>query len=231
MDPDYKLQFASFLFARNALQFGRFELRSKRISPYYLDLGQINSGPGLVTLGNYYVQFINHLIGEEQIRIPDCLFGPAYKGISIANAAVIQCENKFKFDVKFSSARKEKKEHGDASEFLGYTPTKDDVVLILDDAFSTGRSIEDARLSILRSTEEKSSIDAVVVALDRKETTINKRSAAKNFWAKYGIPVFSLLTVYDLIDNLHNKEIEGRIALTDENKADIEKYLEQYGAD
>ena len=231
MDPDYKLHFASFLFAQNALRFGKFELRSKRISPYYLDLGQINGGPGLVTLGNYYASFINHLVEEEKISIPDCLFGPAYKGIPIANATAMQCENKMGFSIKVSSARKEKKEHGDASDFLGYTPTKDDIVLILDDAFSTGKSIEDARLSILRSTEEKSSIDAVVVALDRKESTINKKSAARTFWAKYGIPVFSLLTIYDVIEHLHNKEVMDRIALTDENKADIEKYLKEHGAD
>ena len=74
-------QFIDFLLGENVLRFGEFTLNSGRVSPYFFNLGEVNSGPGFATLGEAYAAAI-----VEQGVECDVLFGPAYKGIPIAVA-------------------------------------------------------------------------------------------------------------------------------------------------
>ena len=71
--------FVKFLIENGVLLLGDFELNSGRKSPYFFNLGNINSGEALRSLGEAYARTII----ESDIRV-DVLFGPAYKGIPIA---------------------------------------------------------------------------------------------------------------------------------------------------
>ena len=46
----------------------------------------------------------------------------------------------------------------------------------------------------------------------------------------YGIQVFPIVTVREIIAFLHNRELDGRVYIDDEMKGRMAAYLEQYGA-
>ena len=46
----------------------------------------------------------------------------------------------------------------------------------------------------------------------------------------YGIAVYPIVTVREIIAFLHNRELDGRVYIDDEMKGRMEAYLEQYGA-
>ena len=46
----------------------------------------------------------------------------------------------------------------------------------------------------------------------------------------YGIQVFPIVTVREVISFLHNNPIDGKVYIDDEMKAKMEAYLEEYGA-
>ena len=47
----------------------------------------------------------------------------------------------------------------------------------------------------------------------------------------YGIQVFPIVTVREVIDFLHNNPVDGKIYIDDEMKARMEAYLAEYGAE
>ena len=77
-------KFVEFAMHSEALQFGKFTLKSGRISPYFFNAGKFNSGEHLAVLSEFYAQ---RLI-DSGIEF-DMLFGPAYKGIPLATAISI----------------------------------------------------------------------------------------------------------------------------------------------
>ena len=68
------------------LQFGEFELKSGRVSPYFFNAGKISSGAALARLGRCYAAALSPLKLS-----PDMLFGPAYKGIPLVAAQPRPC--------------------------------------------------------------------------------------------------------------------------------------------
>ena len=88
----YQKDFAEFLIKEKALQFGRFELKSGRISPYFFNSSSFNSGNSVDQLGQYYAESIKY-------HLPVCtsVFGPAYKGIPLCLSTTIamsRCQEK-----------------------------------------------------------------------------------------------------------------------------------------
>ena len=106
--------------------FWRLELNSGRKSPYFFNLGNINSGEALRSLGEAYARTII----ESDIRV-DVLFGPAYKGIPIA-VSTSMALGMMGFDVSFAFNRKEAKNHGEGGNIVGADIRRK--VLILDDS-------------------------------------------------------------------------------------------------
>ena len=99
--------FLQFAKENNALLFGEFTLKSGRISPYFFNSAQFNSGASLSRLSDFYADALI----QSNLDF-DFIFGPAYKGISLAAAVSISLYKRYGKDVSFASDRKEAKLHG-----------------------------------------------------------------------------------------------------------------------
>ncbi|GAI09862.1 unnamed protein product [marine sediment metagenome] len=63
---DYKKQFIDLLLKKEALTIGEFELKSGRISPYFINIGMLDNGQSIRKLGNYYAAEIMNKFAPEE---------------------------------------------------------------------------------------------------------------------------------------------------------------------
>ena len=103
----YKREFIQFLQKAGVLKFGDFTAKSGRKIPYFINAGMIKTGNDIATLGEFYAKAYFEKLGKKQA----VLYGPAYKGISIAVSASIGLA-KEGLDLPFFFNRKEAKDHG-----------------------------------------------------------------------------------------------------------------------
>jgi len=111
---DFQREFLDFAVDTGVLCFGEFTLKSGRLSPYFFNSGLFNSGASIAALGRYYAAAIEHS-GTEF----DVLYGPAYKGIPLAVAAVTALADHHGKDVPYAFNRKEAKDHGEGGIIVG----------------------------------------------------------------------------------------------------------------
>ena len=102
-----QFDFIRFALEAQVLSFGEFKTKAGRQSPYFFNAGGFSDGALLGALGKYYA---NALL-ESDIAF-DMLYGPAYKGITLAAATVIALAHQNK-NVPFAYNRKEAKDHGE----------------------------------------------------------------------------------------------------------------------
>jgi len=193
---DYKNQFIKLAIEYQALKFGEFKLKSGRLSPYFFNAGVFDSGWALATLGSVYAQSY-----IEQSLQCDVLFGPAYKGIPLVSALAIALSSNHDLDLPYAFNRKEAKDHGEGGVIVG-APLEGDV-LIVDDVITAGTAIREA-VDIIHAEGGKAT--GVLIALDRQEKGSGDKSAIQEVQDDYGIPVYSLITLSDLIDYLESDE-------------------------
>ena len=105
---DYQKEFIDFMIDSQVLKFGEFTLKSGRKSPFFMNAGAYVTGSQLMRLGEYYARAIHENFGDDF----DVLFGPAYKGIPLATACVIAYSKLYGKEIKYTSDRKEEKDHG-----------------------------------------------------------------------------------------------------------------------
>ena len=82
---DFTAQFIDFAIKKQVLRFGEFKTKAGRLSPYFFNAGLFNDGESLMKLGEFYATAI--LKSGVQF---DMLFGPAYKGITLAASISIK---------------------------------------------------------------------------------------------------------------------------------------------
>jgi orotate phosphoribosyltransferase len=129
--------------------------------------------------------------------------------------------------VPFSFSRKEAKSHGDKGVFVGHKPASGEKILLLDDVFTTGETKVEA-VAMLK--EFGAVVTGVVIAVDRSEVGPDGKSAIVEFEAAYTIPVRAIVTVREIIEYLHGREVEGKVWVDDAVRASMESYLEEWGA-
>ncbi|MFH1545050.1 MAG: orotate phosphoribosyltransferase [archaeon] len=220
----YKEDFIKFLIESKALAFGEFTLKSGRKSPYFINTGMFDSGEKIAKLGFYYA---NKITKEFSKKDYDIIYGPAYKGIPLALTTAISLAKDFGIDKGYSFNRKEEKEHGDKGAVVGAKIKEGAKIIILDDVFTTGETKEET-IELLNSIGKIEYV-CVLIAVDRKEVGVEGSSAIKEFEKKHGIPVKSVVNIREIIEFLHNKEINGKVYVNDEVKKEMEAYLEKYG--
>ena len=104
---DFRRQFVDFAIRTGVLRFGEFRTKAGRLSPYFFNAGLFHDGASLGELSRYYAQAAL----ASGIAF-DLIFGPAYKGITLA-AATAMALAQMGHNVPFSYNRKEAKDHGE----------------------------------------------------------------------------------------------------------------------
>jgi orotate phosphoribosyltransferase len=182
------------------LKFGEFTLKSGRLSPYFFNAGLFYEGNALRQLGQFYAQTL--LDHEAQF---DHLFGPAYKGLPLATATAIALSELGK-ETTVTFNRKERKNHGEGGQLIGAPLTGD--TIIIDDVITAGTAFRESQTLI---NTHGGHLKAVIIALDRCERGLTKESTLQEIKAQ-GIEVYSIITLFDLIDYLksihQNEEVK-----------------------
>ena len=186
---DYQRDFIELALQREVLRFGEFTLKSGRQSPYFFNMGRIDSGAALAQLGRAYAAA---LVNAD---LPvDMLFGPAYKGIALAAATAIALAEQHRRDLPWAYNRKEAKEHGEGGVLVG-APLQGRV-LIVDDVMTAGTAVRES-LALIRA--HGATPAGVLIALDRQERGLGQRSAAQEVAADHGIPVIAITSLDDVL--------------------------------
>ena len=219
---DGRQEFIRFALDAGVLRFGRFRTKAGRDSPYFFNAGLFDDGARLGRLAEFYAQRL--LAAERSGEIAfDALFGPAYKGITLASATAVALARAGR-NVPFVYNRKEAKDHGEGGTLVG-APLAGRVVIV-DDVISAGTSVRES-VELIRAAGARPS--AVLIALDRQErggdaANPTATSAVQEVTALYGIPVLSLASLDDLLGWL---DADGGEHLA--HRSAIAAYRDRYG--
>jgi orotate phosphoribosyltransferase len=210
-------QFIAFSVSAGVLKFGEFMTKAGRKSPYFFNAGLFHDGATLARVADFYAQTLL----DSGVEF-DMLFGPAYKGITLASATSMALAAKGR-NVSFAYNRKEAKAHGEGGTLVG--AKLQGKVVIVDDVISAGTSVRESVEMIRAAGAEPC---AVLIALDRmerggKDGQMSEFSAVQEVSRNYGIPVISIGSLADLFGYLATDP-----ALA-EHKAAVEAYRSQYG--
>ena len=220
----YKEEFIKFMVESDVLKFGDFTLKSGRKSPFFMNEGAYVTGAQLAKLGEYYAKAIYDKYGSDF----DVLFGPAYKGIPLSVATVIAFDKLYGKEIRYCSNRKEMKDHGDVGILLGSKLKDGDKVVIIEDVTTSGKSIEET-FPIIRE-QAKVEILGLMVSLNRCEKGKGDKCALDEIKELYGFETGAIVTMDEVKEYLHNREINGRVVIDDTIYAAIEDYFKIYGA-
>ncbi|MFZ9257084.1 MAG: orotate phosphoribosyltransferase, partial [Burkholderiaceae bacterium] len=185
-------QFIEFSVSAGVLRFGEFVTKAGRHSPYFFNAGLFNDGARLGKLADFYAQtLIDSGVGF------DMLFGPAYKGITLASATAVALAAKGR-NVPFAYNRKEAKDHGEGGTIVG--AKLEGRVVIIDDVISAGTSV---RESVQLIRDQGATPSAVLIALDRMEKSgaegaLSQLSAVQEVEQSYSMPVIPIANLNDL---------------------------------
>ena len=209
---DFTQEFIQFAIQKQVLRFGEFKTKAGRLSPYFFNAGLFNDGESLMKLGEFYAAAIL----KSGIRF-DMLFGPAYKGITLAASIAIALARQG-INVPYAYNRKEAKDHGEGGTIVG--ASLHGRVLIVDDVISAGTSV---RESVDIITAAGATPAGVAIAIDRQERGLGDLSAVQEVERDNGIPVCAIASLDSLIRYLQNQ------ADMAQNLRAIESYRAQYG--
>ncbi len=213
----YKESFIQFMVECGVLTFGEFTLKSGRIAPYFINCGNYKTGAQLAKLGEYYAECIH----ANNIPV-ETLFGPAYKGIPLAVSTVVALSNKFGIDVNYCFDRKEAKDHGEGGMFVGKTLVDDEKVVIIDDVMTSGKALRESMPKLKGAANVD--VTGMVITVDRMERGTGEKSAVQEVKEEFGVTVYPIVTMEDIIDAIRNGIVPGAEYL-DKMLA----YREQYG--
>jgi len=192
--------FVAFSVQSGVLRFGEFKTKAGRLSPYFFNSGLFDDGAKLGRLAEFYAR---RLLSSG---VPfDMLFGPAYKGITLAAASAVELARLGR-NVPYCHNRKEAKDHGEGGLMVG-APLAGRVVII-DDVITDGASKRESVEMIRAAGAEPA---AVLIAMDRMERggrddNLSAHSAVEDFQREYGVPVVSIATLTDLMQYLRSND-------------------------
>lgn len=215
----YKEEFIRFMVSNGVLKFGEFTLKSGRIAPYFINTGNYKTGKQLAKLGEYYAACIrdNGLEAET-------LVGPAYKGIPLSVATAIALYKNYEKEINYCFDRKEVKDHGEGGLFVGKQLVDGEKVIIIEDVMTSGKALRE----ILPKLEAAANVQVVgmIISVDRREKALNSDlSAVAEAKKEFGIDVYSVVTMDDIIAAIEDGVIDGK-----EHLPAMYKYRNTYGA-
>lgn len=214
----YKQDFIKFMVESEVLRFGDFTLKSGRKAPYFVNTGKYRTGAQISRLGEYYAEaYLEHKVSAKT------LIGPAYKGIPLAVSASIALARRG-VDTGFCFDRKEVKDHGEGGMFVGQELHDGDKVAVIEDVMTSGKALKEVLPKIKATADVK--VEAVLISVDRMEKALESgKSAVQETYDEYGIKVYSIVTIQDIIEAIETGVIEGK-----EYLSKMKEYLKTYGA-
>lgn len=220
----YKQQFIEFMVQSGVLTFGDFVTKSGRKTPFFINTGNYKTGAQLVKLGQYYAESVVNNLGAQF----NVLFGPAYKGIPLAVSTSMILSEKFNQDVAFCFNRKEAKDHGEGGTLIGHKLKNGDKVLIIEDVTTAGTSVRES-IPMLKAIADVT-IAGLVVSVDRMERGTGTKGALSELKDEFNIPAFSIVSLAEIIEHLHNRPVDGKVVLNDDILERIKEYRKLYGS-
>ena len=215
---NYKQEFIRFMVESEGLIFGDFTLKSGRKAPYFSNAGKYCTGNKIARLGEYYAAcYLAHNVKA------DTLLGPAYKGIPLAVSTAIALAKNHGVDVGYTFDRKEIKDHGEGGMFVGRPLRDGDSVCLIEDVMTSGKALREILPKI--GQEAKVRISAMIISVDRQEKGTGELSAVREAYETYGVPVYSIVTVEDIIEAIEEGVIAGKEFL-----GAMKRYRAEYGA-
>ena len=209
----YKQEFIEFMVESEVLRFGEFTLKSGRKSPFFMNAGGYVTGSQLKRLGEYYARAIHE----------------NYKGIPLSVATAIAYDELYGKQVRYSSNRKEEKDHGDAGILLGSRIKDGDRIVMIEDVTTSGKSIEET-YPILKAQGDIT-VTGLMVSLDRMELGLGGKIAAlAEITEKYGFEARAIVTMAEVTEHLYNRKVCGRVVIDDDIKRSLDEYYKTYGA-
>lgn len=206
-----RTDFIAFAVQQQVLRFGEFQTKAGRQSPYFFNAGLFHDGASIGKLAGFYAD------AAIASGVPfDMLFGPAYKGISLAATTAVALAEKGR-NVPFCFNRKEAKDHGEGGTLIG-APLKGRV-MIIDDVISAGTSVRES-VELIRAQGAEPA--GVLIALDRQERGQGTQSAVQEVETRYGIPVVAIANLTDLIAYLTGQpELERNLQAVQRYRAEF----------
>lgn len=224
MSTDLREQFIRFCVDSGVLGFGEFKTKAGRMSPYFFNAGLFNDGALLGHLAQFYASTLLAAKKDAGLQC-DMLYGPAYKGITLASATAIELARQG-LNMPFAFNRKEAKTHGEGGNLIG-APLAGRVVIV-DDVISAGTSVRES-IDIIKQAGATPA--AVLLALDRQERGGTAEhptdmSAVQEVEQTLGLPVFAIASLSDLLKVLASNPQDAQSAAHRERVA---AYRTRYG--
>ena len=202
----YKEKFIRFMADNGVLRFGTFELRSGRISPYYINTANYTSASQITKLGQFYATCMHENNVEANL-----LVGTTYREIPMTIAASMVLYEKYGIDMDYLI------ENG-----VGKQPEIASQIVLLKDTLSSGTSLR-ANLEELEQMGRR--VTHVIVSVDRMEVgTISKLSARHEIERQFDVKIHAIVTLDDIIYALEKGVIGGQVQLDA-----MKQYREAYG--
>ena len=207
-----KNEFVDFMAEAGVLTFGDFTTKSGRKTPYFVNTGNYKTGKHISILGDFYAGLV--VSSGENF---DALYGPAYKGITLAAATASSLYRNHGLDVPYFFNRKEVKDHGEGGSLIGYKPKDGDKIIIIEDVVTAGTAVRES-LSLLNTIADVK-VTALFVSVDRMERGTGERSTLNELKDEFGINVYPIIDARDIIASFP----QG-----DERITKMEDYLAKY---
>ena len=216
----YKQQFIKFMVENGVLKFGEFTLKSGRKAPYFINTGNYKSGAQIAKLGEYYANCIVENGIEAQT-----LVGPAYKGIPLAVTTAVALYANHNADLNYCFDRKEVKDHGEGGLFVGKQLTDGERVILIEDVMTSGKALREMLPKLKQAANVE--IAGMVISVDRMERGLESNlSAVQEVYKEFGVKVYSIVAMTDIISAIEEGIIEGK-----EYLGKMKEYRATYGVE
>jgi len=203
---NYKERFIRFMVDNGMLRFGRFTLKSGRISPYLIHSGYNRTGSQMSKLGKFYAECIR----EHSIEA-NCLIGINEREIPLVIATSMTLFNQYGID---SSHCVDCNIENDAFSSREIT--------LITDAFTSGATLCKA-LDRIQSKMGKHPSD-IVVCVDRMERAEQSSFSARHeIENRYGVKIHPIVNAEDIL-----KAMESGVITAGEHFNELKKYLKCY---
>lgn len=200
----YKQQFIKFMVESGVLRFGEFTLKSGRKAPYFINTGNYKTGAQLARLGKYYAACI-----QENGLKAETLVGPAYKGIPLAVTTAVALAEEYNVDLNYCFDRKEVKDHGEGGLFVGKQLTDGEKVIIIEDVMTSGKALREMLPKLQAAANVE--VAGMIISVDRMERGLEStKSAVQEVYDEFGVKVYSIVTMTDIIGAIEDGIIEGK---------------------